>query len=403
MEYHFQTPVVNRLPIRLDYGKDITMYGSDNLYPQRQEQVRLASPLIKSATDIYADFINGSGWELNNKVVLNDQGETSRDLLNLVAMDYSKYGGFALHCNFNGLGKITEVQHIPFEFVRLGLPNEFGQVNRVWVSNNWEEDGEKLPVGKKFERQWYPLFNPLAAQADTVIPQPKGQVLYYTGIEKWKYPLTTFDAITDTAKTDYAIQRYEKNNTEKGFHGATIFKYPGKFEGEKQKYQVLDQVSKMMGPDGPGVTVAEVDEDFTGELMESIPSNSDDALFGRTTDNILNRCLQHYNIPPALFGVAPTGGVFTQLAYQESFIVYNVLTRNKRDEVARVFNKIAQLWWQQAFLFGKIKENEFAVQSEINKPIFNRQTGPTDQQLDVENKDKAKRILSPNKGGEFGN
>jgi len=409
MDYLFPSePLDKRLKVSLDYNHRILFYGQDNLYPQRTEQLRLRSPLLVSATRVLEDFINGSGWELNNEIILNNRGETGRDILNLAAMDFSRSNGFAFHLNFDARGRITEIQHIPFEYCRLGLPDEFGNVSRVVVSNNWEEDKDKLPPSKNrsIYTEWFPIFNPLTAAEESVeVPQPKGQVLYYAGMEKNKYPLVTYDAIMDTGSTDAAIQRYEESNTNKGFHGATIFKYPGNFESESQKAQMVDMVAKMMGPDSPGVTVAQIDEDFTGQLMEQIPAGSDDALFSLTLESTLNRTLYHYNIPPALFGISPAGGVFTQLAYQESFIVYNVLTRNKRDEVSRVFNKLANLWHQQAFSFGRILENVFEVQEEANERVANRQTGPTDEQL-MQTQDelvstqvdqKTKSILQPTK------
>lgn len=383
MEWLFPSePLDKRLKVSLDYNHRILFYGTDNLYPQRMEQLRLRSPLLVSATRLFEDFINGSGWELNNDIILNRRGETGRDVLNLASMDFSRSNGFALHLNFDARGKVTEVQHIPFEYCRLGLPDEFGNISTVVVSNNWEEDSDKLPPSKNrsIYTEWFPIFNPLTASEETIgIPQPKGQVLYYAGKERNKYPLATFDAIKDTASTDAAIQRYEESNTNKGFHGATIFRYPGEFESKTQKEQMIAQVAKMMGPDSPGVTIAQIDEDFTGTLMEQIPAGSDEALFSLTLTSILDRTLYHYNIPPALFGVSPTGGVFTQLAYQESFIVYNVITRNVRSAVSRVFNKISKLWYQEPFEFGRILENEFEVQEESNQRVANE--GFTNEQV----------------------
>jgi len=383
MEWLFPSePLDKRLKVSLDFNHKILFYGADNLYPQKMEQTRLRSPLLVSATKVLEDFINGSGWELNNDIILNQRHETGRDILNLAAMDFSRNHGFALHLNFDARGRITEIQHIPWEYCRLGIPDEHGIISWVVVSNNWEQDSDKQLGGGLTRTQWYPIFNPATAAEETMLPQPKGQVLYYTGQERFKYPLTTYDAIVDTGKTDAAIQRYENANTNQGFHGATIFRYPGQFESDSQKWQVVTELKKMMGPESPGITVVQVDEDFSGTLMEQIPAGSDDALFSTTLESTLDRTMYHYNIPPALFGVSPAGGVFTQLAYQESFIVYNVSTRNKRDEVARVFNKLAKLWWQQEFTFGRIIENEFAIQSEENERVANRYTGPTDEQLD---------------------
>ena len=409
MDYLFPSePLDKRLKVSLDYNHRILFYGIDNLYPQRAEQVRLRSPLLVSSTRILEDFINGDGWKLNNDIILNNRRETSRDVLNLATKDWSRYAGFALHINFDGRGRVTEIQHIPFEYCRLGFPDAFGNISTIVVSNNWEEDSEKLPPSKNRHifTETFPMFNPLTAGSETIsVPQPLGQVLYFTGIEKNKYPLATFDAIMISGETDNEIQKYEEANTRKGFHGATIFRYPGTFDSETQKQQMIQQISKMMGSDSPGVTLAQIDEDFTGVLMESIPANSNDTLFDLTLQSLINRTLYHFNIPPSLFGIAPSGGVFTQLAYQESFIVYNVITRNIRAAISRVFNKVTDLWWQEPFTLGEIKENVFEIREEENERIANRFTGPTTEQLDqtqtqivLDNREKQnKRILTPTK------
>ena len=116
----------------------------------------------------------------------------------------------------------------------------------------------------------------------------------------------------------------------------------------------------------------QIDEDFTGELLETIPSNSDDTLFSATLISVLDRVLQNYRIPPALMGVSPSGGVFTQLAYLESFTVYNSVVRNRRDKVARIFNKLTNLWAEGPFLVGRIVENEFANQGETEQVVSDK-------------------------------
>lgn len=363
-----------RLATRLDNTDKILFYGLNNLYPQVLEQVRLKSPLVKSATALLEDFINGSGWELNNELIVNEDGETARDLLNLVAMDYSRFNGFALHVDYDIVGRVVAVKHIPFEYCRLGLPDEDGVVRDIAVCNNWEEDPNKLPQrGLKIVKR-YPLYNPFSAPESMLRGDFEGQVLYFTGLEKYKYPLATFDAIYNTAESDDAIQEYEKNNIRNGFHGMSIFRYPSKFESDEEKLEVKQMVERWNGVDSPGVTVVAVDEDFSGTLLETIENTSDDTLFDLTLTSITDRVLQHFHIPPALLGISPSGGVFTQLAYQESFVVYNVVTRNRRNSVERVFEKIFSQWTTPVSL-GRILENEFAVQGQAQpNPNINAPT-----------------------------
>jgi len=366
-------PVNNkRLATRIDSTFDILFYGQDNLYPQTQEQLRLRSPLIKSATDLLEDFINGSGWELNGATIVNELTDTVTDVLNLVARDYALFNGFALHINYDGLGKIVGFQHIPFEFCRMSIPDVLGKVNEIVVSNNWERDSDKLESRGIVNTERFPVFNPSMAIPQLLSGRGNGQVLYYTGIEKDKYPLTSFDAIVANGESDEAMQIYERNNIKRGFHGISMFKFPGKIESEEEEAEIKKAVQAWNGEDAPGVTVFNIDEDFTGELIETIPANSDDTLFTATLVSVLERTLQNYRIPPALMGVTPSGGVFTQLAYLESFTVFNSVVRNRRDKIARIFNKLTDLWATGPFLVGRILENQFANEGEDKQVVSDK-------------------------------
>ena len=270
---------LDRIQTPVDYQFDIEAYGEFNLYPQKQDNLRLASPLVKTACHVLEDFINGDGWQDNGEEILNGDGEQANDILNMVAMDFSRYNGFSLWLGFDGVGAITEIKHIPFEYVRFGKPDSMGKHKDVKVSINWEQNPD-VDEGARIEPDSYPLFNPLTAAEETIVGG-KGQVLYYTGV-KDKYPLSTFDSINDTALTDSEIQAFEKNTATKGFLGTTLFKYPGQFESEEEQRDMIRKVNQLQGSDSPGILLAQIDEEFTGSLIETIAPNNNDALFSLT-------------------------------------------------------------------------------------------------------------------------
>jgi len=347
-----------RIPVSIDSALGILNYGLDNLYPQRMEQLRLNSPLVKSSTEVLEDFLNGTGWESSGDTIVNRNGETYDDVLNQVARDASRFSGaFALHLNFDGTGQALELQRIPFEYVRLARPNlNTGRVEAVLVSDNWERSSNK----KDLKPIRYRMLNPLTAQED-VIKTGRGQVLYFTGMENGMYPLASFDSIINTAITDASIQLYEKNNVTRGFHGATVMNYRGAIESEREKREVKAKAEELIGTNGPGILVMVKDSDDTSPTLETIAGNDTSDLFTVTLGAVQDRVLQVFKQPPALMGISPEGGVFTQLAYQESYIVYNVITRNGRRAISTSFNKVSELMGES---LGKIIENRFAIEGE---------------------------------------
>lgn len=359
-----------RLPQTIGSTHKITRYDLDNLYPNRMEELMLRSPLVKSAVNVLADFINGDGFTENGDLVMTDQGLTANDLLALASLDYATFNGFSFHLGFDGLGNAVEVQSVQFPFVRYGEPDQLGKHHDVKVSNNWEGAHNKLPQGSMIEPLVFPLFNPLTAAEETIVGG-NGQVLYFTG-KPDQYPLATFDAIADTAQSDEEVQVFELANLQNGFLSTTIFKYPGKFESDEERIAFQKQINNLKGShNANSIIVAETDEDQTNDLIETIPALNNDSLFNLTRQSIVDRVLQNYAVPPALMGVNPQGGVFTQQAYKDAFIIYNVLTKSRRRAVERVFKSFGDL---MGISFGTIIPNQFEEEKATEEVVVETTT-----------------------------
>ena len=335
--------IERRIITNVDHQWDITDYGQDNLYPQIMEELYKRSPLTKQAVKVLTEFSMGEGWKAQGDKVVNRFGQTFNDILRLVCEDLNVFTGFALHLNFNGTGRIEEVQHIPFHYVRLGSKNRQGITDNIKVSNNWEEDSEKYKRYEGLEPIQYPIFNPKLG-AQNALTGGNGQVLYWTP-RMWAYPLATFDAIRDAVQTDAEIQTWGLKNIQNGFLGTTIFKMPGGFDSEEDKRNTLYKVKEMTGSYNANSTiVAETPEDFTGSLIESIPAPNNDTLFNLTGEKVVNTILQNFGVPGPLLAVSPSGSVFTQEQIRDSYILMNLRTENQRKLIERVFEPISKLF-----------------------------------------------------------
>ena len=356
--FNIEIPVYRkRIYGEYDLNYDIKPYDLDNLYPQRMKELRNSSPYAKSCTNVLADFLNGEGWSQNGDSIVNDYGQNWDDILNNICTDYSLYNGFALHLNFNGLGAIIEVQHIPFEYVRLSMPGSDNVVRSCKVWENWDKVtfyGDSMrELGDPVR---YPLFNPLTAGIET-IKGGRGQVLYYTP-QMFCYPLATFDAVRDAAQTDAEIQIFMLKNIQNGFLSTSLFKYPGTFESDEERRRVEEKIRLMKGANNANtITLIETgSEDFNQNLIENIPANNNDRLFEQTGSKVMNMIIHNFAIPPALIGVMPDTGVFTQQAIRDSYIYMNTRTKTARTVIERVFDKVAPLFGDK---LGKIKPNMF--------------------------------------------
>lgn len=105
-------------------------YGYDNLYPQNLARITEASGTAMLCLNRYSRFIEGYGFDSDviAALAMNQQGDTADDLLRNVAQDLARFGGFALHVNYNVLGQVSSVSHVPFENCRLEETDDKGDV-----------------------------------------------------------------------------------------------------------------------------------------------------------------------------------------------------------------------------------------------------------------------------------
>ena len=163
-------------------------------------KIALESPTHSAAVNRKAFMIEGLGLnldKLSSTLVkktendLNPRGETLNDIHEKVSKDYALYGGYALKITWGLDGYIAYVEHLPFEQVRKGEPNECGETEYYVISNNWNED-----MATKYEFTYsLPAFNPSyykdgIAVSAAGVPQPTEEQLQQAVQVIYKYDYT---------------------------------------------------------------------------------------------------------------------------------------------------------------------------------------------------------------------
>jgi hypothetical protein len=333
-------PTYARISTERDSTFNITNYGNDNLYPQMIEQVMLLSSTTKSAVNLMANFIRGDGFERGDEE-LNELGQTANDLLYSISNDQALYNGYALHLNSNGLGSVKTVEHIPFEYVRLGLADQKGRIREVRVSNNWENNNDAMLPRPETNATRYLLFND-KRNGEEAMTTGRGMVFYSTP-KMNEYPLSTIDAIIETCQSDNEMQKFELGNITNGFLSMSIFKYPSSGDSEEQEEAIRAKLNGLKGAvNANSIIVVGVDEDSesTSNLVEQVPANNNDSLFINTTLNVKNRILQNFALPNSLMGMLPSGAIFTATQLADDYTYMNLRTKDMRNSIERQFAKL---------------------------------------------------------------
>ena len=154
----------------------IQSYGQDNLYPQVLRNIIAASSTGSECVERFANFIEGNGFraELFSEYVVNRRGDTADDIHALVCKDVADFDGMALHVNYNVLGDIVELHHIPFENCRLMEEDANGYMAKIAIHPDWT--GKKTRKGKAIQVKkdnidYIDVFNP---RKEVVLAQIEG-------------------------------------------------------------------------------------------------------------------------------------------------------------------------------------------------------------------------------------
>lgn len=217
-----------RVEVGFNSSLGMQMFGYDNLYPQHLLAITSASGTAELCLGRYAQFVEGNGFIDTNTAnyVVNRAGHTTDDLLRSCADDLTRYGGFALHVNYNVLGEIVEVQSIPFEQVRLKEQDADGYVAKVLLHPDWSEksyrNGQLLRVSSNTVEE-IDVFNP---RKEVVLAQMfkaggiefyNGQVLYVSCAGGVNYPTPIYDSIISEMSTDEGLSNVKNRNVRNNF------------------------------------------------------------------------------------------------------------------------------------------------------------------------------------------
>lgn len=203
-------------------------WGQDNLYPQNLMRITGASGTAELCLARYVKFIEGYGWRDGALAgaTLNHYGTTADELLHSVAEDVARFGGFALHVNYNILGAPTEVQYIPFEQCRLEEEDDAGNVAHIVLHPDWSgkktHNGHRVLVNEANTRR-LDVFNPKPSVVQAQIAKAGG-IDHYDGQVMWcslagrnEYPVPIYDAVVTEISTDEGLGNVKNRNVRNNF------------------------------------------------------------------------------------------------------------------------------------------------------------------------------------------
>lgn len=371
-----------RLECRYQQQFRLQTYGRDNRYPQDLMAIVGASGTAGLCLSRYEKFVEGFGFANVNlsEYVVNRAGDTLDDLLKQVADDLTRFGGLALHVNYNVLGQITEVNHMPYEQCRLEETDDAGNVAHILHHEDWlgkkTKNGKAQQLNEKYITR-FDVFNPdpsvVMSQIEKAggIDDYRGQVLWLSTAGPFVYPTPIYDAAVTEISTDEGLGNVKYRNVRNNFLVACMLiakKGAPKIREDangnlmyddqnrpiyEERQMISDEDLKEFQGDTKGskILYVELEDDEDKPEVQQFPVRNYDKEFTVTEASTTERIYAQFH--QELFYAIRTGKLgFSGQVMTEAYEYYAGEVTNEQRFIERAFAKVFACWYDYSELFA---------------------------------------------------
>lgn len=343
-------------------------YGNDNLYPQNMRMITNASGTAELCLGRYAKFIEGYGFlsELLADMTASADGTRMDDILHYVSQDLARYGGFAVHVNYNVLCQITEVNFVPFENCRLEEADDAGEVAHILVHPDWSgklrRSGKSVLVNENNITR-YNVFNPAPEVVGKEIMNAggidkyNGQVMWCSMCGKNVYPTPIYDAALSEISTDEGLGNIKYRNTRNNFLVSCMLiakKGLPDISGDEDKEddgQIIseDDLRDFQGDTNTGkIMYIELENDEDKPEIVQFPTTTFDKDFAVTDASVIERIYAQFH--QELFYAIRIGKLgFSGQVMKDAYEYYCGEVTNEQRFIERAFAQILAYWYDEAY------------------------------------------------------
>lgn len=352
----------------------IQAYNQNNLYAQDIKAIVASSESGASCLNRYVQFIQGNGFKdvAFAETVLNAMGDTADDILAQVAADLASFDGFSLHINYDALGQIVEVYHVPFENCRLGEEDEQGFVSQIAIHPDWsgtKRRGTKLLRPTRETIDYIDIFNPEQDAVQKQISDAggmdkfKGQILWVSSAGKQEYPKAIYDCVVTQMSTEEGLGNIAYRNTRNNFNpsGMLITKKGMNVASENEDTNfdsgnIAEEVAKIQGDINTNkILHVEVEYDEEVPQFVTFQGTNYDQDYSVTSNDTCEKIYSAFG-QEAWHRIRKGSLGFSSEVLVEAYENYSTITSVQRRMIERAFDKIFKYWYE------KISTTDFTIE-----------------------------------------
>jgi hypothetical protein len=339
------TDIEKRILTPVNKTEGIINYDFDNSYPQRVNSIINSSGTGTLCTSLFAKFLYGGGFlqEALAKMVVSPQRKmTANKLLYKTGKSISKFNGFAIHINYNGLYKKSSLNYIPFQDIRFTTSDNEDFPNMLAVYDDW--DRTKSSKIKKSNIDYINFYDPDPEVIAEQVAEAggwenyKGQIYYFSN-EGIEYPLAPSDSVLEDVQTDSQAKIFKFRNITTNFMASHIMEV-GEFEDPADKDDFLDNINTFQGSDDTSkILLLEKTTDESSFDLTKVDIQDIDKLYQFTEESVRDNIIRNYLIPSVLLMATP-GKLGNSSEIKDATAFYNGVTEDFRKIIEESFTEL---------------------------------------------------------------
>ncbi|RZA03025.1 MAG: hypothetical protein EOP47_04625 [Sphingobacteriaceae bacterium] len=353
-----------RILVRPNQTYGILNYDMDNAYPQRMLDLVAGSPTAKDCWNKRAKFIGGNGFEDKDlgKAMVNDKGLTLAKLLKAIATDKALFTGFGIHVNYNANFKISSVNYVKFEDIRMGDTDCPDTKNKFAVYSDWGRKTWKNIMRSKIT--FLDKYDPDPAIIEQQVIDTggwenyKGQ-LYYFNPDVDDYPLIEADSVWEDLETEAGIKIFNNREVTTGFLPSTmLFMQSRREEADNSgpdselNTNSASQLERDLGvfqgtKSSQKIIVIEYEDENSKPEFQPYSIQNNDKLFESTERSVEARIIKGFSVPKELINAERLSGLSNGGEKKEAIREFNDNTAQDRLELSETFAEIFNNFYKQ--------------------------------------------------------
>ena len=309
-----KVPVMKELP-----NKGWVLFGEDNKFPNTLLNMYNKSSKHNGIVLGKVNYIIGKGFK---EQIQANKYESVNEILKKTCIDIEVFGGCYLEVQYNELGKIAAVYHVPYNRVRSNKDNT------QFFVKDWDsyKKGEEPIV--------FSAYNP---NQDPKLLKNQTQILYYKeyrpGVQTYTYP--GYMGALNAIQTDIEVSKYHLSTITNGMFASKMISF---FEGiptEEEKREIEKGFkNKFTGSENAGNIVLNFGKDpAKAPRLEDLSSTELDKHFDILSKSIQQEIFAGHQITSGmLFGIKTEGQLGGRSEMRDAYEIFKLTYANDKQQ-----------------------------------------------------------------------